>query len=180
MLPQARDRFVEIAEGEEGSRQTLARMRAMVLAPDPIVEAAVSDILSQTEHLSPAEIAHVIFEWVRDHMLYTPDVNTQWGHVGHVIEELRTPGYTLLEIDRLGAAIGDCDDYVVLLCALYSRLGFRCRMVAISRSDDLMLDHVYMQVQVDGEWTTADGIVAWPFGWEVPEEEVTNRVEFPI
>lgn len=182
MLPQARDRFLEITDGEEGSFQTLSRMRDMVLTPDAIVDSAIRDILSQpaTEAMDPGELAHALFEWVRAHMLYTPDVNSVWQGVGHIIEELRTPGYTLYEIGKLGAAIGDCDDYVILLCALYNRLGFACRMVAISRSEDTMLDHVYMQVRIGHEWVTADGIVEWPMGWEVPAEEVTNRVEYPI
>lgn len=182
MLPQARHRFIEIQDGEQGSIETLARMRELVLASDPIVELTVRDILSQpvTEVMDPYELAHAIFEWVRAHMLYTPDVDGVWQGVGHIIEEIRTPGYTLYEIEKLGAAIGDCDDYVILLCALYARLGYACRMVAISRADDQMLDHVYMQLRVGHEWITADAIVEWPFGWEVPQSEVTNRVEYPI
>lgn len=176
MLPQAREWFREIADGNTGSVQTLSLMRQMILAPDPIVDQAVTDILSQTPEDVPARaLAQAIFEWVRSHMLYTPDMNN-----GLVIEELRTPGYTLFEIDRLGAAIGDCDDYVILLGGLYHRLGYPVKMVAISRYDDLLLDHVYLKVQIDGKWVTADGIVDYPFGWEVPEQEVTNRVEYPI
>jgi transglutaminase-like putative cysteine protease len=177
MLPQAHEWFREIAEGTPGSLQTLAIMRQMILAPDPILDQAVTDILSQpaTENLSPYALAKSIFEWVRSHMLYTPDVNN-----GVVIEELRTPGYTLFEISRLGAAIGDCDDYVILLCGFYNRLGYQTKMVAISRYEDQLLDHVYCQVQIDGEWVNADGIVDFPFGWEVPAHEVTNRVEYPV
>jgi hypothetical protein len=52
--------------------------------------------------------------------------------------------------------------------------------VAISRHEDQLLDHVYGQIQIDGQWVTVDGIVDFPFGWEVPQEEVTNRVEYPI
>lgn len=177
MLPQAREWFREIDEGNTGSLQTLALMREMIVAPDAIVDRAVTDILSQpyTESLSPFDLARAIFEWVRSHMLYTPDLNN-----GIVIEEVRTPGYTLFEIDRLGAAIGDCDDYVILLAALYHRLGFLVKMVAISRYEDKLLDHVYLQAQIDGQWINADGIVDFPFGWEVPADEVTNRVEYPI
>lgn len=176
MLPGARDWYHEIAEGNPGSLQTLEMMRQMVLAPDSIADQAARDIVSQIpEDMDRYTLARLIFEWVRAHMLYTPDVND-----GLLIEEIRTPGYTLHEIDRLGAAIGDCDDYVILLCGLYTRVGFPCRMVAISRYPDLLLDHVYAQVQVDGAWVTADGIVSDPFGWEVPHEEVTNRVEYPI
>lgn len=175
MLPQGRDWYREIDEGIPGSMQTLALMRQMILAPDPIVDRGVTDILSQTESFTPRETAQAIFEWVRSHMLYTPDVNN-----GLVIEELRTPGYTLFEIYKLGAAIGDCDDYVILYGAIYHRLGFPFRMIAISRYPDQLLDHVYGQIQIDGEWVTVDGIVEYPFGWEVPAQEVTNRVDYPV
>lgn len=176
MLPQAREWFREISEGVPGSLETLALMRQMILTPDRIVDGAVTDILSQTpDEIDSRSLATMIFEWVRSHMLYTPDMNN-----GIIIEELRSPGYTLFEIGKLGAAIGDCDDYVILLAALYHRLGYPVRMVAISRYADMLLDHVYLQVQIDGEWVTADGIVDFPFGWEVPAEEVTNRVEYPV
>ena len=177
MLPQAREWFREISDGIPGSLETLALMRQMIVAPDRIVDGAVTDILSQprTEQMTPFALAKAIFEWVRSHMLYTPDMNN-----GIIIEELRSPGYTLFEIGKLGAAIGDCDDYVILLSALYHRLGYPVKMVAISRYADLLLDHVFLQVKIDGEWVTADGIVDYPFGWEVPAEEVTNRVEYPV
>lgn len=176
MLPQGREWFHEVAEGNLGSVQTLTLMRQMVLAPDPIVDQAVTDILSQvSDDVDPRTLARSIFEWVRAHMLYTPDVNT-----GLIIEECRSPGYTLHEIGILGAAIGDCDDYVILLAALLYRLGYRVRMVAVSTHEDRLLDHVYLQAQIEGEWTTLDGIVDFPFGWEVPSHEVTNRVEYPV
>jgi len=176
VLPQARDWYHEIDDGNVGSVQTLALMRQMILASDPIVDQAVTDILSQTpEDVDPAALARSIFEWVRSHMLYTPDLNN-----GVVIEEVRTPGYLLFEIDRLGAAIGDCDDYVILYGGLFTRLGYTARMVAISREPDQLFDHVYIQLQINGEWVTLDGIVDFPFGWEVPAEEVTNRLEYPI
>jgi transglutaminase-like putative cysteine protease len=177
MLPHSREWYHEIADGNVGSLQTLALMREMILAPDSIVDHAVTDILSQpaTESLTPRALAQAVFEWVRSHMLYTPDLNT-----GLVIEELRTPGYLLYEISKLGAAIGDCDDYVILYGGLFTRMGYPCRMVAISREADELYDHVYIQLQIDGEWVTLDGIVDFPFGWEVPREEVTNRLEYPI
>lgn len=176
MLPQGREWFHEIAEGNPGSLQTLALMREMILAPDAIVDKIVTDILSQTpDEIDPLTLARSIFEWVRTHMLYTPDINN-----GIVIEEVRTAGYTLFEIERLGAAIGDCDDYVILLGAIYTRLGYSVRMVAISRHADQLLDHVYLQAQIGGVWIAIDAIVEYPFGWEVPPDEVTNRVEYPV
>lgn len=163
MLPGASERWVPIAEGQLGSWQTLERMAAMIRGYDPLVDTAA------------ASFAHsntlTVFEWVRAHMLYMPDFNN-----GNVIEEIKTPGYTLREIAAFGQALGDCDDYVVLLGALYKRLGYTVYLVAISRHADQLLDHVYLTV--DG--VSADGIVPYPFGWEVPASEVTFRMEYPL
>lgn len=175
MLAGASERFIEIPDGNEGSLATLRYMAAMMRAPDPEAD-TVSDILSLAlETHSDAERAETVFEWVRRHLTYTPDHDD-----GLTIEEIRTPGYLLIEIERLGTALGDCDDYVVLLGALLIRLGYPVTLVAISRHEDQQLDHVYLAVDTDEGRYTADGIVAEPFGWEVPEDEVTNRVEVPV
>jgi hypothetical protein len=163
MLPGASERLVEIPDGQAGSWVTLSRMADMIQTPDPLVDV-------QAARMATAPPA-VIFEWVRSHMLYTPDFNN-----GEIIEEIQTPGYLLREIAALGKALGDCDDYVVLLAALYLRGGHRVVLVAISRYPDQLLDHVYLTV--DG--VAADGIVRYPFGWEVPASEVTFRMEYPL
>jgi hypothetical protein len=163
MLAGGSERFIEIAEGHAGSMQTLERMRGMILASDPLVDATAKRMQSW----SPA----IIFEWVRQHMLYMPDFNN-----GLIIEEIKTPGYLLTEIERFGRAMGDCDDYVVLLGAVYFRQGHSVILKSISRHDDTLLDHVYLSV--DG--VPADGIVADPFGWEVPSREVTYRMDLPV
>lgn len=163
MLPGASERWVRIPEGQSGSWVTLGRMADMIYTHDPLVDRLAAQMAS-----APPV---VIFEWVRSHMLYTPDFNN-----GEVIEEIKTPGYLIQEIAALGKALGDCDDYVVLLAALYLRGGHRVVLVAISRHADQLLDHVYLTV--DG--VAADGIVRYPFGWEVPASEVTFRMEYPL
>jgi hypothetical protein len=163
MLPGASERWIEIPDGQPGSWMTLERMASMIRAGDPVV-----DVQAARMAAAPPE---VLFEWVRSHMLYTPDFNN-----GNVIEEIKTPGYLLREIGVFGHALGDCDDYVVLLAALWFRLGYRVALVAISRHADQLLDHVYLTV--DG--VSADGIVPYPFGWEVPTSEVTFRMDYPL
>lgn len=175
MLAGASERYVEVPDGPESALATLRYMAAVIRDPDPLVDQA-SDILSlQLESLTNAEQAAAIFEWVRSHMTYTPDFNDDL-----TIEEIRRPGYLLIEIGRLGTALGDCDDYVVLLGALYRRLGYPVTLIAISRSEDRILDHVYLAVDTDEGRFTADGIVPEPFGWECPDEEITNRVEVAV
>jgi len=138
-------------------------MADMIHTPDPLVDRWAARFTS-----APPV---VLFEWVRANMLYTPDFNN-----GEIIEEIKTPGYLLREIAALGSALGDCDDYVILEGAGYVRTGHRVVLVAISRYADQLLDHVYLTV--DG--VSADGIVRYPFGWEVPAAEVTFRMEYPL
>jgi hypothetical protein len=169
MLQGSGERFIPVPDGEAGSIATLHRMATLIRTPDPWVD-DFTDILSQASD-DPVELARLVFEWVRSKMLYTPDRNDS-----DILDEIREPGYLLREIDRYGAALGDCDDYVVLYGALYSRLGYPFTLEAISRHDDQMLDHVYGSILVNGVRIAVDGIVEFPFGWEVPADEVTYRI----
>lgn len=173
MLRGSEERFISVPDGEAGSIATLHRMAQLIRTPDPWVD-DFTDILSQASE-DPVELARLVFEWVRAKMLYTPDRNDS-----DILDELREPGYLLREIDTYGAAMGDCDDYVILYGALYHRLGYPFTMEAISRHEDLMLDHVYGAVYVNGVRIPVDGIVEFPFGWEVPAEEVTKRLSLSV
>jgi hypothetical protein len=177
MLPGARERFIEIPEGIPGSLMTLNRMGAMIRAQDAVVDHFVSGLLdlADMQNLEPRQLAALVFEWVRSRMLYLPDRGDN-----DLIEEIRTPGYLLQEIDRYTNAVGDCDDYVVLYGAIYSRLGWPVTLVAVSTHDDKLLDHVYLAIGRDVERISVDGIVGDPFGWEVPETEITNKVQVPV
>lgn len=159
MLPGGSERLTQIDDGHAGSFQTLQLMRRFMVTSDPLVDFAA-------EYLPNAPA--FVFEWVRHHMIYMPDFNN-----GVIIEEIKTPGYLLREMAAFGSAIGDCDDYVVLLGALYLRQGHTVVLHAISRQTDTLLDHVYLSV--DG--IVADAIVDHPFGWEVPADEVTYRMD---
>lgn len=173
MLQGSGERFVEVPDGEAGSIATLHRMAEMIRTPDPVVD-NFTDILSQMTE-DPMELARLVFEWVRAKMLYTPDRTDS-----DILDEIREPGYLLREIDTYGAALGDCDDYVVLYGAIFHRLGYPFTLEAISRHEDLMLDHVYGAVSVQGARIPIDGIVEFPFGWEVPAEEVTKRLSLSV
>lgn len=173
MLRGSEERFIPVPDGEAGSLATLHRMAELIRLPDPAVD-DLTDILSAAADAHgwpPMELARVVFEWVRAKMLYTDDRSDS-----DILDEIREPGYLIREILTYGAALGDCDDYVVLYGATYTRLGFPYTLEAISRHEDQMLDHVYGSILVEGQRVAVDGIVASPFGWEVPAEEVTHRV----
>ena len=180
MLAGSGERFIPVPEGDAGSIATLHRIAELIRLPDPLVD-RFTDILSvaigelQGGEPHPVELVRLVFEWVRTHMLYTPDRNDS-----DILDEIRTPGYLLYEIETFGAALGDCDDYVILEGAVLYRLGFPVTLEAISREEDQMLDHIYASTMVDGQRIALDGIVDYPFGWEVPEEEVTRRESLTV
>jgi transglutaminase-like putative cysteine protease len=173
-------RFWFIPPGNAGNLATLERMAALIARPDPaVVDAAAMITAAHWARAGGAVtalgLAEALFEYVRAHLHYTPDYND-----GDVIEEIGTPGYLLDQIRRYGAARGDCDDYVILLGALYHAMGWPVTLIAIARHTDRILDHVYLRVETPEGARIADGIVRHPFGWEVPRAEQWERVEWPI
>jgi hypothetical protein len=173
MLGGASEWFTEVPDGVDGSIATLHRMAEIIREPDPAIDALVDALSIQND--DPLEIVRVLFEWVRSKMLYTPDMNT-----GIVVEEIRMPGYLLMEIFSLGRALGDCDDYVVLYGSILYRLGFPVTLEAVSTHDDQMFDHVYLSTVVNGQRIPMDGIVEEPFCWEIPSAEITNRMTLTV
>lgn len=190
MLGGAVESFHEIPEGNDGALVTLQHMVRLINQPDPIADDftdKMSVSVGTLGELTPVGLAEAVFEWVRLRMIYMPDFNGTWTNLQrgrlfqmHVIEELRSPGYTLHEIATLGNAVGDCDDYSIVYGAIYKRLGFPVTLVAVSRHEDRMLDHVYLAIDTDEGRIAVDGIVHEPFGWEVPDDEITNKVEVPV
>jgi hypothetical protein len=173
MLSGSEEHFIPVPDGDAGSIATLHRMAGLIKLPDPWVD-DFTDILSQADR-DPYDLAQMVFEWVRSKMLYTPDRTDS-----DILDEIRTPGYLLRETLTFGAALGDCDDYVVLYGAIYYRLGYPVTLEAISRHEDEMMDHVYLSIRIGGVRVAVDGIVDYPFAWEVPEEEITRRVSLPV
>ena len=163
--------YREIPEGNPGVLITLDRMAELIRDPSPAV-AAWADHLADTAEAAGADdaaIAEAVFEWVRLHMVYVEDQDSH-----DVVEEIRTPDYLLDEIARLGHAIGDCDDFVLLLGALYQALGYGVLLVAIGLTDD-NLEHVYLHVVTPAGQIPADPIRPEDFGWEVAEEDRTAQ-----
>jgi hypothetical protein len=120
--------------------------------------------------------AEALFYWVRGHMLYTPDPPDE--------ELIKWPSVLMDEIRRLGRALGDCDDYVMLLATFTLCRGIPTRLVVIARQplDDgagqHQLDHIYLSLNLDGEWTPVDPTGEVAFGWEY--EPVYRREEFDV
>jgi transglutaminase-like putative cysteine protease len=162
-----------IPEGNAGVVISLDLMRAMARTPDPRVEDVAHQILARATVLTPYVLAALVHQFLLDHLIYTLDAEE--------VEEVRSPGWMLAQIEHYGSARGDCDDYVTLGAALCLTLGLRCRFRVVSQQANREWDHVYLQIEVsDGEWITSDAIHGQPFGWEIDHRLVTAIADYPV
>jgi hypothetical protein len=177
-------RLSELPEGTMAPLTTLRAMAALIVSDEPGLLGFVDGILATyPEHeVSDVVLARSIFDWTRAHFQYQEDQYDARGGV-FADESLQSPGVTADQIARQGYAVGDCDDYVIWLGAVYRGLGFPIALVAVSTAGDRQLDHVYLRVYVGGAWRGADAIpdAAGVFGWEPgPAEGVTHTVEWAV
>lgn len=166
-------RLSALAEGTPGILQTADRLAAHIRRYRPALRLLVRALLYELPRdAGPLARAATLYGWVQAHVAYLPD------HV-HV-EELSDPGDLLRQIDAYGHALGDCDDFVSLLGALFLSAGLPARLVLSSGRADRQFDHVYLRVLTERGWVAADPIHGEPLGWEVPIESVTARKEFDL
>lgn len=164
-LPSGTTRHV-IADGIKGTAQTIKMMQDLVNAGkrDNDIRALVGSILNPADGKRPVDskdyynYGRVLYEWVRDNILYAYDP--------HMVEYLEKPSIILKN------RIGDCDSMDILLCSMFEQVGLQSQFVTIkadaSRPDEYT--HVYTRVMIPKMgWVVADPIMPgkW-FGWEPP------------
>ena len=146
-----------IADGLPGVKQTLAVMRQSVREARTdmaIRQAAISIIWLQPEN-SPLHEVNALFEWVRDRVRYVRDILD--------VETLSTPAKTLEQM------VGDCDDQTALLAAMLESVGYPTRFVIAAYTVPNHFEHVYLQVNIDGEWIDCDPTEKEALGWAPPD-----------
>ena len=143
------------------------------------------------EHPDRIERAEAIFRFVRDRVVYTPDIDQfQYDEFAQNADEMA------ITIDQNGVAYGDCEDSAVLLAVMYRGAGLRS---AIALGEGHTAALVYLPdykkasavFELDGEagwlWAEATGKTN-PLGWvpkeftgagiaayEIGEEQVTSQ-----
>lgn len=174
-----------VPDGKAAIWATLQRMAELVRDHDPRVTAFAQRLVEMIQELDPglthAEIASVMFNWVRDHMFYTDDVSVDPINApGWIITDvIKQPQVILDEILAKGHAAGDCDDYVIFLGALYYDVGYGVTLVNVVQRGTEQ-EHVYLRVATPDGVYAADGIVAEDFGWELPEEDKLSEAVLPV
>ena len=143
------------------------------------------------EYPDRIERAEAIFRFVRDRVVYTPDIDQfRYDEFAQNADELA------ITIDQNGVAYGDCEDSAVLLAVMYRGAGLRS---AIALGEGHTAALVYLPdykkasavFELDGEagwlWVEATGKTN-PLGWvpkefigasvaayEIGEEQVTSQ-----
>jgi hypothetical protein len=140
-----------IPRGPKGTEATLRVMEALVRegSRDPgVVLHAQQAVRNTPEYGKWAEVEAILAD-ARRSMRYTADPAG--------METIKSPIYTLQEIRRYGRAVMDCDDVSVWVAALLRAVGLNTRFKVI-KDDPFEFTHVYLEVEVDGEWAPVDPI----------------------
>lgn len=145
-----------LSHGEAGIFETVQMMRQLTDAgkKSPVIRQAALGIIFMTP--AQADCAEVIalFEFVRDNIRYTKDING--------IETLATPEKTL------AMRVGDCDDLSVLLASLLESVGYPTRFI-IESYDGAGWSHVYLAAYCEDVWITLDPTEQVAAGWQPPD-----------
>lgn len=152
-----------IPSGAAGTRATVRRMADLAnqAVSQQLVRLVALRVLEQQQvsGRNPLATARALYTWVQRRIRYVKDP------VG--LETVQSPEVTL----KLRA--GDCDDSATLLVALATAVGLRSRFVVIGPHVDAM-QHVYAQLQVNGQWLNADTTTPGDLGKPDPRMPAVN------
>lgn len=148
---------LHIGDGRSGIVDTISVMREYVrhYRADPDIRQIAANLV----HLSArpkdrrAE-ADAVFRGVQSWIRYLPDVCD--------IETLASPLITWQ------TRIGDCDCISTLLASLLESIGFRTRFVVTGYNLPEIIEHVYVHVDIDGNWIDLDATESHGSGYSPP------------
>lgn len=122
--------------------------------------------------------AEEVFNFVRDRVIYTPDVERTGN------EEFAANADELaIDIVENGTGYGDCEDMTILLAVMYRAAGFRCAIVLVTGHTALLVylpgyDNATAFFELDGEpgwiWAEATGKNN-PLGW-APKQYLSEKI----
>lgn len=184
-MPPYDERYFEVPDGKAAIWATLERMAELIREHDPAVTRFAERLVAMIEEVDPtlssAEVASVMFNWVREHMFYTDDAHVDpVNRPGDtIVDVIHHPDVLLDQILRIGHAVGDCDDYCILLGALYYDAGYGVTLVNVVQAETEQ-EHVYLRVTTPQGTYAADPIMPEDFGWELPESERIFFATLPV
>lgn len=148
-----------------GTNTTLKLMAGLVkqFKRDPVIRDTAISLLAGVRPRDWAGETRALYEYVRDRIRYTRDVNG--------VETIQTPPVTM-ELEA-----GDCDDKSTLLAALLESVGHPTRFVATGYRAPHAYSHVYVESLIGTKWMPLDATTEQPFGWE-PRTPVSRMIVF--
>lgn len=156
-------------------QERVGRVHQQMIAgtKDPKIYALAREVLGRKagDNWAVAEKDHkgevtALFNEVRKRVRYTWDPTD--------FDAFQTPSRTL-ELRN-----GDCDDMTSLLGALCRSVGHQVRSRIVQTKGQPTWNHIYLVVNVNGQWMPLDASVAKPAGWEVPKESVVRMQDFDV
>lgn len=175
-----RYRVTELGNSPDGQvAATMRRMGELASedAANPIFQAFAARTFAGVDPSDKQAVLQRAYDTVSDSIQFQQDEVSGAG-LGEVspddlIEFIVRPVDMCGYIDQ-GIAIGDCDDFSMLLAALLATQGIStkfCTVAADERAPD-QFSHVYCVAYLDGERIPLDAShgkrLGWGLGWEVP------------
>jgi len=131
-----------------------------------------------SEYPTPQRRAEEVFNFVRDRVTYTPDVErTGNDEFAENADELA------MDIAEDGIGYGDCEDMTVLLAVMYRGAGFRCAIALVTGHTALLVhlptyEEATAFFELDSEsgwvWAEATGRNN-PLGW-APKQYLNEKI----
>ncbi len=131
-----------LADGDAGTMQTLAAMRAVI--HDAAESAHVRGIAAglAAGKWTGRDVADAVFYWVKPRCRFQADPPG--------VEHLRHPHQLLSEISAAGVALCDCDDVSMLTAAILTAANLTAVLTVCAREPG-PFEHVYTGVLIGGE-----------------------------
>jgi len=156
--------FIKVDFDERGGspHDKIRKLRALISdgAQDPRINELASSLVRGQPDRDDAAEAATLLEYVQNHVRYTEEGT----------ETFRSAAYTAEK------GFGDCDDAVVLYCALCESIGIPTRLSIISKRTGLLRHeplHVYALVGLPHrnptDWLPAEPTIHVPLGWDPVE-----------
>jgi transglutaminase-like putative cysteine protease len=116
---------------------------------DRIVKETASALIAKIQPQNLLMQVKVITGWVRRNLHYVRDI--------YGVEELTNPVSVLYNIRaKKNSHSSDCDDYAMLLAALFRSVGFPTRLEALA-VNNTQYDHARVSVLIGDTWYPVEG-----------------------
>jgi transglutaminase-like putative cysteine protease len=145
-------RIFQIADGPQGTFETMQHAREMVIAAqlDPIVRSTALRIRNASMSSTTLDFGKAVWRWVRRRV---------WL-VDEPVELIQPPEWLLHQLDSGHSQVdGDCDDIATLAAALIVALGIPVQFVAVKPAGVAAYMHLFIEMGYAGQWYIVDPTV---------------------